>query len=238
MKLRRPAVVVVLAVLGAGACGRGAKYAFTTVPSARRDVTAVVSATGALDSVVKVLIGSQVSGRLQKLYVDFNDRVKKGQLLAQIDPSSFRAKVDETSAQLARARANVADAQRTLDRAQELFKARIGTAADLDAARTKLQLAQADLQQSAASLNQAKVDLANTTIESPIDGIVIARSVSEGQTVAASLQAPTLFTLADDLTRLQIVVNVDEADVGQIAEGQDVNFTVDAFPQAVFTGKV
>lgn len=213
-------------------------YKFKTAPVARRDITALVSATGTLDSIIKVLIGSQVSGRLQKLYVDFNDRVKKGQVLAQIEPSTFRARVDEANAQIAKARANVADTQRTLKRSQELFNERIGTQADLDTARTKLQLAEADAKQAAATLNQAKIDLQNTTIFSPIDGVIIARNVSEGQTVAASLSAPTLFTLADDLSRLWIVANVDEADVGQVAEGQDVNFTVDAFPQTVFSGKV
>jgi len=214
------------------------EYAFKTSPVARRDITALVSATGTLDSVIKVLIGSQVSGRLQKLYVDYNDRVRQGQVLAQIEPSTFRAKVDEAEAQIAKARANVADAQRTLKRIQELFNQRIGTQTDLDSARTRLQLAEADTKQAAATLKQAKVDLQNTTISSPIDGVIIARNVSEGQTVAASLSAPTLFTLADDLSRLWIVTNVDEADVGQVAEGQDVNFTVDAFPQTVFTGKV
>ncbi len=214
------------------------EYQFATAPSARRDITAIVSATGTLDSVIKVLIGSQVSGRIAKLFVDFNDTVKKGQALAQIEPSTFKAKVDENAAQLAKSRAAVADTQRTLRRAQDLFNAKIGTAADLDAARTKLQVAEADAQQTAATLSQARVDLANTTILSPIDGVVIARNVTEGQTVAASLSAPTLFTLADDLSRLWIIANVDEADVGQVAQGQDVTFTVDSFPQTTFSGKV
>ena len=132
------------------------EYTFKTSPVARRDITALVSATGTLDSVIKVLIGSQVSGRLQKLYVDYNDRVRQGQVLAQIEPSTFRAKVDEAEAQIAKARANVADAQRTLKRIQELFNQRIGTQTDLDSARTKLQLAEADTKQAAATSSRTR----------------------------------------------------------------------------------
>ncbi len=215
-----------------------AKLEFVTVPIARRDITATVSATGTLDPVVKVLVGSQVSGRIQTLSANYNDPVKKGQVLAQIEPSSFKARADQAEAQLAKARATVMDADRAFRRSRELFAGKIGSQADLDAARTRLQLAEADLKQGSANLNQARVDLANTRILSPIDGVVISRSVEEGQTVAASLSAPTLFTIADDLARLQIVANVDEADVGQVAEGQEVSFTVDAFPQSTFKGTV
>jgi len=177
-----------------------------------------------------------VSGRIQTLSANYNDPVKKDQILAQIEPSSFKARADQAEAQLGKARATVLDADRAFRRSQELAAAKIGSQADLDAARTKLQLAQADSKQAFANLSQARVDLANTRILSPIDGVVISRSVEEGQTVAASLSAPTLFTIADDLARLQIVANVDEADVGQVAEGQDVSFTVDAFPQSTFKG--
>lgn len=240
--LRWGIALLVLAAAALGAWGlakkRGDETRLVTVPVARRDITAIVNATGPLDPIVKVIVGSQVSGRILKLSADYNDAVKKGQALAQIEPSSFRAKVEQGDAQLAKARAAVSDAQRTLRRTEDLFRAKIGPQADLDAARTKLQLADADVRQAAANLNQARVDLENTRILSPIDGVVISRNVEEGQTVAASLSAPTLFTIADDLSRLRIVANVDEADIGQVAEGQSVSFTVDAFPQSSFKGVV
>lgn len=209
-----------------------------TAPVTRRDINASVTATGTIDPIVKVVVGSQVSGRIQTLSADYNDRVKKGQVLAQIEPSSFKARVDQAGAQVAKARATVADAGTTFRRMQQLVRDKIGSQSDLDAARTKLLQAEADQKQAEANLSQTRVDLANTRILSPIDGVVISRNVEEGQTVAASLQAPTLFTIADDLGKLQIVANVDEADVGQVAEGQEAVFTVDAFPQSTFRGVV
>jgi len=209
-----------------------------TAQVARRDISATVTATGTIDPVVKVMVGSQVSGRIQALSADYNDRVKKNQVLAQIEPSTFKARVDQAEAQVAKARAAVVDAGSGFRRIQQLFKDKIGSQSDLDAARTKLLQAEADFKQAEANLSQARVDLANTRILSPIDGVVISRTVEEGQTVAASLQAPTLFTIADNLEKLQIVANVDEADVGQVAEGQETLFTVDAFPQSTFRGVV
>jgi HlyD family secretion protein len=240
--LRR--LLALLVVLGAGVAAWRVfrkpepKTRFVTAQVSRRDITAVVNATGPLDPIVKVLVGSQVSGRIQKLSADYNDRVKKDQVLAQIEPSSFRARAEQADAQLVKARAALADAQRTSRRSEDLFRSKIGAQADLDAARTKVQLADGDVKQAAANLNQARVDLENTRILSPIDGVVISRNVEEGQTVAASLSAPTLFTIADDLSKLQIVANVDEADIGQVVEGQKVSFTVDAFPQSSFKGVV
>lgn len=234
-----------LFVLAAGALGwrflrkpDDTRLNLITTLVSRRDITATINASGTLEPIVKVLVGSQVSGRIQTLSASYNDRVKKNQLLAQIEPSSFKAKVEQAEALVAREQATVMDARRTFRRIQELSAEKIASQSDLDSARTKLELAQAGLKESLASLNQARVDFANTRILSPIDGVVISRNVEEGQTVAASLSAPTLFTIADDLARLQIVANVDEADVGQVAEGQEVSFTVDAFPQSTFQGIV
>jgi HlyD family secretion protein len=209
-----------------------------TAPVTRRDINATVTATGTINPIVMVVVGTQVTGRIQTLSADYNDRVKKGQVLAQIEPSSFKARVDQAEAQLTKARATVVDADTTFRRTQQLVKDRIGSQSDLDAAKTKLLQAEADRKQAEANLSQARVDLANTRILSPIDGVVISRNVEEGQTVAASLQAPTLFTIADDLEKLQIIASVDEADVGQVAEGQEAVFTVDAFPQSTFRGVV
>jgi len=240
---RRAAVFLVAAAAAALAWGflrrsSDSRLDFVTAPVARRDISATVTATGTLDPIVKIMVGSQVSGRIQTLSASYNDPVRKNQVLAQIEPSSFKARADQADAQVAKARAAVLDAEIVFRRVQQLFKDRIGSQADLDAAKTKLVQAEADFKQAEANLSQARVDLANTRILSPIDGVVISRNVEEGQTVAASLQAPTLFTIADDLGKLQIVANVDEADVGQVAEGQETVFTVDAFPQSTFRGIV
>jgi HlyD family secretion protein len=245
MDRRRRAGIVFLVVAAGAALAWGflrrssdPRLDLVTAPTTRRDINATVTATGTIAPIVNVVVGTQVSGRIQTLSADYNDRVKKGQVLAQIEPSSFKARVDQAEAQVTKARATVTDADTTFRRIQQLVKDRIGSQSDLDAARTKLLEANADRKQAEANLSQARVDLANTRILSPIDGVVISRNVEEGQTVAASLQAPTLFTIADDLKKLQIIANVDEADVGQVAEGQEVVFTVDAFPQSTFRGAV
>lgn len=235
-------VCIILATLGGAAFyfagSKKEKLGFVTVQPSNRDLTATVSATGTLFPIVEVLVGSQVSGRIQKLFVDFNDPVKKGTPLARIDPATFQAKIDEAQAQIVHARASINDQKTTLRRIEKLYADKIAPLADLESARTKLDLFQADLQQAVATFDQAKVDLTNTIIRAPMDGVVTSRNIEEGQTVAASLSAPTLFTIADDLSHLQVIANVDEADVGQVKEGQLVNFTIDAFPGTVFSGKV
>jgi HlyD family secretion protein len=235
-------VCAVLAVLGGFAFyfarSRKEEFGFRTVRPSRRDLIATVSATGTVFPIVEVLVGSQVSGRIEKIFVDFNDPVKKGTPLARIDPSTFQAKTDEAQAQIVHARASINDQKTTLRRIEKLYGDKIAPLADLESARTKLDLFQADLQQAVAAYNQARVDLTNTVIRAPMDGVVTSRNVEAGQTVAASLSAPTLFSIADDLSHLQVIANVDEADVGQVKENQPVNFTIDAFPGTVFSGKV
>lgn len=272
------------------------------------DIVAMISATGTINPVINVQVGSQVSGIIQALYADYNSEVKKDQVIAQLDPSTFQAQVTQAIANLESARANlknveadianlsagienaqanlktakanvekaqvaVKDAAQNLQRRLELFKAALISASDRDTAQTaydsavaQLKAAQAQeasaeaqlkstqaqyrsalakrdgamaaIKQAEAALDQAKVNLEHTTIRSPIDGIVISRNVDVGQTVAASLQAPTLFTIAQDLTKMLVDTNVDETDIGKVRVGQEVIFTVSAYPGETFSGKV
>jgi HlyD family secretion protein len=225
---------------------------YITVPVRRGNVTQVVSSTGTLQAVITVQVGSQVSGTIEKLLADFNSKVRAGQIVAQLNQDKFRATVDQARANvlaaesnLAKAKVAVADARRTLNRNLELKKRDIMAQSELDASQTAYDAAlaqqhvnEAQTKQAQASLSQAMVDLNNTVIRSPVDGIVISRSVDVGQTVAASLQAPTLFTIANDLAKMEVHTNVDEADVGNVWHGQDVSFSVDAFPGRRFRGKV
>ena len=225
---------------------------YVTMPVQRGNLTQVVSSTGTLQAVITVLVGSQISGTIDKLFADFNTKVKAGEVVAQLNQDKFKAAVDQARANLlaaesnlAKAKVSVVDAQRTLERNRELRKRDLMPQSELDAAQTAYDAALAQLEvnkaqsaQAQAGLNQATVDLNNTVIRSPVDGIVISRNVDVGQTVAASLQAPTLFTIANDLAKMEVHTNVDEADVGNVTEGQEVSFTVDAFPARRFTGRV
>jgi len=284
----------------------GAKYRLAAVE--KGEIAAYVSATGTLNPVIMVQVGTQVSGTIEKLFADYNSSVQDGQIIAQLDQASFRAKVDQADASLENARADlknaqanvlnvvasienaraevanqraniervlveIADANRALERHRTLFERQLISRSDLDTAQSaydtasaqrnaaraqfeaseaKLRSAQAQLRsaeaqvdkakaqvsQAQASLEQAKVDLDRTIIRSPITGTVISRNVDIGQTVAASLQAPTLFTIAQDLTKMQVDTNVSEADIGNATVGQSATFTVDAFPNHVFQGTV
>jgi HlyD family secretion protein len=218
----------------------------------RGDIVMTVTATGTVNAVTTVLVGTQVSGTINNIYVDFNSPVKKGQLIAQIDPSTFQAQADQARATMLSARANlekaeatITDAKRTMERNRELFSKNLVARSDLDTAETGYETAQAavsaakaQVAQTEAALKFAETNLRYTRILSPVDGVVISRNVDVGQTVAASFQTPTLFTIAQDLTKMQIDTNVDEADIGKVSVGQEVDFTVDAYPDHVFTGKV
>jgi HlyD family secretion protein len=228
----------------------GARY--KTKKIERGDVTATVSATGKVNAVVTVQVGSQVSGSIQRLYVDFNSKVTKGQIVAQIDPALFEAQVAQAKGKLANDQANVEkarvvllDAKRNLGRMEELLSKNLVAQSDKDTAQTaydsalaELNAAGAQVLQDQATLKLAETNLRYTTIHSPVDGIVISRNVDVGQTVAASLQAPVLFTIAQDLTEMQVDTSVDEADIGKVRLGQEAEFTVDAYPESPFHGKV
>jgi HlyD family secretion protein len=230
------------------------------------NIRQVVEATGTINAVTTVQVGSQVSGTIAKLFADFNSRVKKGQVIAQIDPSLFQGALLQTKADLANAQANLIASKANLEKAQAtalqtkmdyertqgLTKAGVMSPQQLDLARAnadssqaavsgaqaQITQASAQVKQKEAAVEVAQTNLNYTTIHAPIDGTVIARNVDVGQTVAASLQAPTLFTIAQDLTKMQVYANTDESDVGMIRPGQAVNFKVDAFPKDTFSGSV
>jgi HlyD family secretion protein len=215
-------------------------------------LAAKVTASGAVSAIITVQVGSQVSGRILGWYADFSAPVKKGQLIAEIEPSLFKAGVEQARANYASAKAtydkaiaNRSLAERNYARELALFEENLASTNDLDAAeaaagagRADVEAAAAGVQQSRAALDQAQLNLSYTRIVSPIDGIVISRNIDVGQTVAASFQAPTLFTIAQDLTKMQVDTNVAEGDVGKIREKMDATFTVDAFPTRVFHGVV
>src|SRR5438128_9638715 len=216
--------------------GGAAKYQTTTVT--RGPITQAVTATGTLNPVVNVQVGSQVSGNIAKLFADFNSQVKAGQVVAQIDPALFQATVTQAEGDLASAQAALELAKVNATRTQELFAKKNSSQADLDQAMASLHQAEANVKIKQGALDKAKADLDHCSITSPVDGVVISRNVDVGQTVAASLQAPVIFTIANDLTKMQIDSNVAEADVGAVVVDQAVDFTVDAFPNRTFHGKV
>jgi HlyD family secretion protein len=241
---KRPIPLIIAAVVLIGAalllrrCAGGSNATFQTAPVTRGPITQAVTATGTLNPVQNVQVGSQVSGNIQKLFVDFNSVVKAGQVIAQIDPVVFQANVNQAEGDLSNARAALELARLNATRTQALVAKQNSAQSDLDQATAALHQAEANVKIKEGALEKAKADLDHCTITSPIDGIVISRNVDVGQTVAASLQAPIIFQIANDLSKMQIDANVAEADVGAVAVDQDVEFTVDAFPTRTFPGKV
>ncbi|HRB72670.1 MAG TPA: efflux RND transporter periplasmic adaptor subunit [Flavobacterium sp.] len=197
-----------------------------------------VSATGKIQPVDTVAVGTQVSGTIQKVFVDFNSVVKKGQLLAQIDPSLLTAQVQQITANLQQAKSTYSYQQSNFNRQTQLYNAGGISRADFETAKNQYEVARDNVNSVAAQLRSIQKSLSYTNIFSPIDGTVLSRKVSEGQTVAASLNTPTLFSIAKDLTKMQVQASVDEADVGNVKVGERATFTVDAFPDDVFTGTV
>jgi len=204
----------------------------------RGDVTQDVTATGQLNPVLNVTVGSQISGNISKLYADYNTPVKENEVVAELDKAPYTAAVHMADANVEYAQAALELAQLTADRKQELVKEHAAAQADLDTALANLHQAQATLQIQKASLETAQINLDHCTITSPINGIVISRSVDVGETVAAAMNAPVLFTIANDLSKMQIDASVAEGDVGELQNGQTVNFNVDAYPYRTFHGLV
>ena len=232
------AVALILIGLLVRKCSTSSSATFQTVAVTRGPITQAVTATGTLNPVQNVQVGSQVSGNIQKLFADFNSIVKAGQVIAQIDPVVFQANVNQAEGDLANAQAALELARLNAARTQALVAKQNSAQSDLDQATATLHQAEANVKIKEGALEKTKADLDHCTITSPIDGIVISRNVDVGQTVAASLQAPVIFTIANDLAKMQIDANVAEADVGGVAIDQDVDFTVDAFPAQTFHGKV
>jgi HlyD family secretion protein len=216
----------------------GSEPKYRTQAADRGPVEVTVSATGTIQPVEKVEVGSQVSGTIAWLGADFNDRVRKGQVLARLDPALFQTAVAQADANLARAVAGRDEAARTFERAKELAARNVIARVELDAAEATYAQRRAEVRQAQATLQNARVNLNNATITSPIDGVVIARAVDKGQTVASAMSAPRLFQIAGDLTRMQVETKIDEADIGRVAAGLSATFTVDAFPDDTFQGTV
>ena len=249
------AVAVLIIVLGSVVYyftkdSKAPKYITQTAD--RGDIRSTVSATGTVNAVTTVLVGTQVSGTIKQLFVDYNSPVKKGQLLAQIDPASTEAQVAQASANVSLARANleksrvaVRDTLTNFKRNKILYGKNFISKSDLDTSETnylsaiaQVKASEAQVAQTQAALSLAQTNLRYTQILSPVDGTVISRSIDVGQTVAASFQTPTLFTIAQDLKKMQIDANIDEADIGRIKTNQPVTFTVDAYPDMTFKGNV
>ncbi len=212
--------------------------AFKTVELAPGEIVQTVTANGALGAVQTVQVGSEVSGKIVALFADFNSAVTNGQILAKLDASTYERQLEQSQAELESAQAALKLAEANFKRARELREAELVSQADFDQTEASLAQARASLRMKEASLSKVQVDLEKTTIYAPMDGVVISRAVDVGQTVAASLNAPVLFTLAQDLRQMRIEAQISEADVGDVAEGQPVTFTVDAYPALTFTGKV
>jgi len=230
------ALLIILLVVRRYTSSSASNYQTATVT--RGPITQLVTATGTLNPVVNVQVGSQVSGNIQKLFADFNSEVKAGQTVAQIDPALFQAAVTQAEGDLATSQAALELAKLNATRTETLFKQKNSSQQDFDQATAALHQAEGNVKIKQGALDKAKADLDHCTITSPIDGVVISRNVDVGQTVAASLQAPVIFAIANDLTKMQIDSNVAEADIGAVSVDQDVDFTVDAFPTRTFHGKV
>jgi HlyD family secretion protein len=253
-KIALSAALVLALAGGAYLYSRGGKQAegYRTAKPTRGEIASTVTSSGNITPVITVNVGAPVSGTIKELFVDFNSPVKKNQVIAQIDPATFRAQVEQSRGNYLAAQANaekakvaLADSTRTMNRYKDLVRDGSVSVSDYDtyataaaSARAALGAAQGSVAQARGSFDQAKTNLDYATIRSPVDGIVISRAVDVGQTVAASFTTPTLFTIAQDLTKMQIYATVDESDIGKIKEGGNATFTVDAYPDANFAGLV
>lgn len=227
---------VTVAFLRRSRAGSAETYRFVTV--SRGDIASAVSATGRLSAVDTVQVGTQVSGLVKALYADFNDHVKKGQLIAELDPTLLEGAVVQSQADSMRAVADLAQKKYLLDQVKQMYDNKVATETDYRTAVYNEATSEASLKSTLSSLERARQNLSYTRIFAPIDGVVIARNVNVGQTVAASLSAPTLYLLANDLSKMLILAQVDEGDIGQIHDGQPVTFTVLAYPNRTFNGSV
>ena len=209
-----------------------------TAKAERIDISGSVTATGTVEPVTKVEVGTQVSGIIDRLYADYNDIVKAGQVIAEMDKVNLQAELASSQAQLSAAKTEFEYREKEYDRIKTLHDKELVSDSEYDSAFYQYETAKNTYNQAQASFTKVKRNLSYATITSPIDGVVISRAVEEGQTVAAGFETPTLFTIAKDLADMQVIADVDEADIGQVKEGQSVTFTVDAYPDDVFNGKV
>ncbi len=242
-KKRLITIIVVVLVLAGGATffatkGKSEEVQWLTLPVTRGNLDVVVTATGTLAADTTVQVGTQVSGTIARLYADWNSRVRRGQVIAKLDTTFLWASVEQAQANLQKAVVAEQQAKRTFDRVKQLFQRNLDSQSDYDTALSDFQTAQASVTQAQTALDQVKINLSYATVRSPISGVVISRNVDLGQTVASSFNTPTLFTIANSLSDMQIQASVDEGDIGSVKVGQPVTFTVDAYPNDTFNGKV
>ena len=244
MKKRSILILIILLSLGGGAVyyfgfrGKTTPVSVETVKPTRGFISVNVSATGKIEPVDTVTIGSQVSGTIHSIYADFNDRVKKGELIAELDKSLYETSVNQYSANLELAKSNLVFQQSNYSRQKKLFDDQVISKAEFETSLNQVETARATVSSVQAQMDGAKKNLSYTKIYSPVDGVVLSRNISIGQTVAASFNTPTLFVIAKDITKMQVQAGVDEADIGSVKAGQTAVFSVDAFPDYSFTGQV
>lgn len=233
-------VVAIAAIAGFFLFGgsKEAAVSYVTVPVEVSDIRTSVTATGTIEAVTSVTVGTQVSGIVSHLYVDYNSVVKRGQVIAELDKTNLMSELASAKANLASQQSNFAYQKANYNRQHQLFSKGLISANDFEQARLSYQQAEQQVQTSLQNVKKAETNLGYATITAPIDGIVISKSVEEGQTVAASFNTPELFTIAQDLTNMRVIADIDEADIGEVKEGERVSFTVDAYPDDVFSGVV
>ena len=243
--MKKRNLLIAAGVVAAGVCiwliarpSKGPKVLLETAPISHITIRNSVTATGTVEPVTQVEVGTQVSGIIDKLYADYNDQVKAGQLIAEMDKVTLQAELESAQAQLASSKTEYEYQTKNYARTKTLHEKQLVSDAEYDQAFYLYETARNAYEQSQAAMVKVKRNLGYATITSPIDGVVISRAVEEGQTVAAGFETPTLFTIANDLTQMQVVADVDEADIGQVADGQRVQFSVDAYPDDTFEGTV
>lgn len=232
------ALVPALALLLAGACNKTAETSFKTQKVERANITTTITATGTIEPVTSVEVGTQVSGIIDKIYVDYNSIVKKGQVIAELDKTNLQSELSSAQSNLRNAQSNLSYQKANYNRYKTLYEKGLVSANDFESARLSYQQAVAQVQIQQQAVHKAQTNLGYATITAPIDGIVLSKEVEEGQTVASSMTTPTLFIIAKNLTDMRVIADVDEADIGDVKVGQKVTFTVDAYPEDTFTGSV
>lgn len=231
-------MICALAAAAMASCSDGAQVTYTKDKVTRGDISTSITATGTIEPVTKVEVGTQVSGIISKIYVDYNSVVKKGQVIAELDKTNLLSELASAKSQLANAQSDLDYQQANYDRYAALFEKGLVSANDYEQARLSFEQARQQIVIQKQNVAKAQTNLGYATITSPIDGVVLSREVEEGQTVASAMTTPTLFNIAQDLTDMRVIADVDEADIGGVKEGQRVTFTVDAFPDDVFGGNV
>lgn len=219
-------------------CSKKSTITYVTSKAQKQDIKTTITATGTIEPVTQVEVGTQVSGIIAKIYVDYNSVVKKGQVIAELDKTNLVSELTSAQSNLANAQSNLTYQTANFNRYKTLYEKGLVSANDYESARLTFQQAQAAVKVQTQNVQKARTNLGYATITAPIDGVVLNRAVEEGQTVASSFSTPTLFTIAQDLTDMRVIANVDEADIGGIVDGQRVTFTVDAFPDDTFNGVV